>query len=477
MKRTYNSINYDWLFRPTGDPFADAGGYALKEFEKRYPESDVLEIIMKATDIYVDKWNGKINPFFLNSKITQPAFDLKRKKEETKKYFLDLLTDETQGNIGICRIMGEKTKLYPAGRDNTVLSGSGTLVNFHHTFQEGIMLSKEAIIRYHFLPLGCELLIGRVAVIHSNNQDITKQFASDCCSRNLRNVGSGLSDGILKSQSRAPGTALFRFMDNVISEVKKTDNKNNPQNLISLYHFTNFGANPDVQIYTLPFDVFKFYRTTQINATIKKQWNEFVAGYYSNADYKKAKFYGDTSTFIYEDKNETIEVKEDDFKFWRNSIYERLIYNQSIVPQMLKRSREYELSWELIKIYEQYIRKMKKETLAKIEQMADFILSSNDERTITKAIKKLDGVKNSYLLRRFILKDIVAKYYNEGNDEAIVTIEDYAEYLFPDTNSWQETRDVLLIAIYQKMHERKMYVDTEITDDEYLENDLENNEQ
>ena len=113
---------------------------------------------------------------------------------------------------------------------------------------------------------------------------------------------------------------------------------------------------------------------------------------------------------------------------------------------------------------------MKKETLAKIEQMADFILSSNDERTILKAIKKLDGVKNSYLLRRFILKDIVAKYYDEGNDEAIVTIEDYAEYLFPDTNSWQETRDVLLISIYQKMHERKMYLETDITDDEYLEN-------
>lgn len=470
MKHNYNTVNYDWLFRPTGDPFADAGGYALKEFEKRYSELDILDIIMKATDIYVDKWAGKINPFFLNSKITQPVFDPTKKKEETRKYFLNLLTDETQGNIGICRIMGEKTKLYPAGRDNTVLSGSGTLVNFHHTFQEGIMLSKEAIIRYHFLPLGCELLIGRVAVIHSNNSGITELFSSDCCSRNLRDVGSGLSSGILKSQSRSTGTALFRFMDNVISNIKKTGIQDYSQNLISLYHFTNFGASPDVQIYTLPFDVFKFYRTTQTNDAIREQWNAFVAGYYSNTDYKKAKFNPHQDAFVYEDKNEIVEIQENEFKFWRNSIYERLINNQSITPQILKRSRRHKLSWELIKIYEQNIRKMKKETLAKIEQMADFILSSNDERTIIKAIKKLDGVKNSYLLRRFILKDIVAKYYDEGNDEAIVTIEDYAEYLFPDTNSWQETRDVLLISIYQKMHERKMYLETDITDDEYLEN-------
>ena len=105
MKHTYDSINYNWLYRPTGDPFVDVGGFALKEFEKRYPELNILEIIMKATDIYVDKWDGKINPFFLNSKITQPAFNLQRKKEETKKYFYDLLTNETFGEDGFCRIV------------------------------------------------------------------------------------------------------------------------------------------------------------------------------------------------------------------------------------------------------------------------------------------------------------------------------------------------------------------------------------
>lgn len=468
MKHTYPKINYDWLFRPTGDPFADVGGYALKEFSKRYPDSDILEIIMKVTDIYVDRWNGKINPFFLNSKITQPAFTLQRKKEETKKYFHDLLTEETSGQLGICRITGEKTKLYPAGRDNTVLSGSGTLVNFHHTFQEGIMLSKEIIIRYHFLPLGCELLLGKVAVIHSNNSEITELFASECCKRNLRAIASNLSDGILKSQSRSPGTALFRFIDQIVTRVRTTIEEDSGQYTISLYHFTNFGASPDVQIYALPFEIFKFYWTIQKNDIVRRQWNEFVAGYYSNSDYKKAKYNEADGVYIYNEKNSSIEIQGNDFKFWRNTIYERLINNQSIVSQLLRYSREYELSWELIKIYEFNIRKMKKETLAKIEKMAEYILASNDEQRIKKAITKLDSVNNSYLLRRFVLKDIVAKYYNEGNKEAIVTVEDYAEYLFPDTNSWQETRDVLLISIYQKMHERKMHVETELPENDGL---------
>ena len=466
MKHTYDSINYNWLYRPTGDPFVDVGGFALKEFEKRYPELNILEIIMKATDIYVDKWDGKINPFFLNSKITQPAFNLQRKKEETKKYFYDLLTNETFGEDGFCRILGEKTKLYPSGRDNTVLSGSGTLVNFHHSFQEGIMLSKEVIIRYHFLPLGCVLLSGRAAVVHSNSSEITELFAFECCSKNMSAVANGLSNGILKSQSRSPGTALFRFIDQVIKTVKSKIEEEKSHYTISLYHFTNFGASPDVQIYTLPFEVFKFYISIQKNDIIKKQWNDFVAGYYNNSEYKKAEFDELKDTFIYNDKNNIVEIQENNFKYWRNYIYEKLINNQSIIPQILKRSRKHKLSWNLIKIYEQNIRKMKKETITKIEQMADFILSSNDENQIKKAIKKLDGVKSSYLLRRFILKDIVAKYYKEGNEEAIVTIEDYAEYLFPDTNSWQETRDVLLISMYQKLHERNIAVDVDYSEDD-----------
>ena len=102
--------------------------------------------------------------------------------------------------------------------------------------------------------------------------------------------------------------------------------------------------------------------------------------------------------------------------------------------------------------------------------MADFILQSNDESGIKKAIKKLDAAKNSYMLRRFVIKDIVAKYYNENNEGVILTVEEYAEYLFPDTESWKEIRDVLLIAIYQKLHESNIVIETELEDDDNVEN-------
>jgi len=91
MKETYRNVDYKSLFEMTGDPFVDAGGFALEEFASHFPDLDILELIVKATNIYVDWWDAKIDSFFLNSKITQHGFKSRQKKEETEKYNTNLL--------------------------------------------------------------------------------------------------------------------------------------------------------------------------------------------------------------------------------------------------------------------------------------------------------------------------------------------------------------------------------------------------
>lgn len=85
MKETYRNVDYKSLFEMTGDPFVDAGGFALEEFASHFPDLDILEMIVKATNIYVDWWDAKIDSFFLNSKITQSAFRSKQKKKKKQK--------------------------------------------------------------------------------------------------------------------------------------------------------------------------------------------------------------------------------------------------------------------------------------------------------------------------------------------------------------------------------------------------------
>ena len=133
--------NSEWLFKRTGDPFADAGAVVIREMQK--PGEDLISTIERATRIYVDDWENSLQAFFLNSTITHTANKGEKGVVNTMNFFKRLLADEEPYEIGYCRILGEKTKLFRAGRDNHILSGSGTYINFHHGFQDGLKVSKE----------------------------------------------------------------------------------------------------------------------------------------------------------------------------------------------------------------------------------------------------------------------------------------------------------------------------------------------
>lgn len=122
-------------------------------------------------------------------------------------------------------------------------------------------------------------------------------------------------------------------------------------------------------------------------------------------------------------------------------------------------SRKHPFNFEIVSIYQQNIIGMKKETINKIKELAAFLVREEDADRIKKRIRALDSAKNASALRRFILKDVVAANYVEGNDKIIVSVDDYINYLFPDGSYWGEIRDLLLIAIYQELHEREIISD------------------
>ena len=111
---------------------------------------------------------------------------------------------------------------------------------------------------------------------------------------------------------------------------------------------------------------------------------------------------------------------------------------------------------------------MEKRTIDKIKQIADFIVIDRDTDFITKSIKRLNGEKSPQGLRQFLLKLNSENYKNEA-PEPLITVQDYVEYLFPDGGNWREVRDVLLIAIYEKLHEINKIVEVPILEDEEAE--------
>lgn len=454
MKQTYKTIDYEWLTRPTGDPFADAGGFAIEYLSEKFPEKDILELIEYITKIYVEKWGGKLNAFFLNSKITQPAFQGLRKTEETLKYFEALIKETEPSEVGWCRFTGRETKLFFGGRDNSIMTGSGTLINFHHFFQKGIALSKEALIRIHFVPFACQQLQGKISLMQSSHQMLSNLFVKLTAEKNLHEIGIGISEGVARSDFNKPANSIFHFVDYALTNLHDFRDGNMLPSL-TLYLFTNFGASPDIQLYQLPAKVFLFYRTC-LQPRFREDWQRFVRSHYFDSKHKGAIYNFQTGKFELVKSKETETIDQSEYKQWFNRIYTKLLNDENIRTDILRWSRKQPFNFEIVSIYQQNIIGMKKETINKIKELAAFLVREEDADKIKKRIKALDGAKNASALRRFLLKDVVAANYADRNDNPIITLDDYINYLFPDGSYWAEIRDLLLIAIYQELHERNL---------------------
>ncbi len=476
MEQKSKQIDYNWLTKPTGDPFADVGALVIKFLwsQKQYANMDILELIKLVSTIYVNNWGANLYSFFLNSRITQPAFNSQRKIEETNKYYNSLINDTAQFKEGYCRISGKQSKLFYAGRDNHIMSGSGAFINFHHGYEAGLYLSKEILIRTFFVPFGLMQLGDKIALIHTDNEEVNYFFISKNLKENLRNIGSNNSEGVLKSEFNNPANAIFDFTEDCATSLEMIKSNETSELIdekavtITLYLFTNFGAKPDIEIYRLPAILFKLI--THFNKLFREEWKDFIWHHYHNSKYKNAKFNSNTGSW----ETEKDIVDFNTFKIWRNYIYDNLLNNNSIITYILKWSKSNKFNFKIVELYCRNILNMDGKTIQKIQDLADFIVHNPDADKIKKAIVRINGFKKSPEFRQYILK-LIAENYNMGNEKPLVTLTEYVDYLFPDGSYWSEIRNLMLIAIYQKLHELPdIKVEIETTDDEdFLNNNTE----
>jgi CRISPR-associated protein Cst1 len=446
----------DDFTRLTGDPFIDTGGIVIKVLSLKYPQKDILELIKFATDIYVKNWGGKLHTFFLNSSITQSAFKSDRKVLETINYYNSLIQETNEiYKVGYCRILGVETKLYQAGRHNHMMSASGSFINFHSAYDDGLYLSKEALIRIFFVPLGVCFVGDKIALIQSNNDEMNERLIQNTFEENERNLASKISEGVLKSDFGMVSNALFNYADFCISQseviIKNVYGLTKSDVQLNLYHFTNFGASPTVDLHTFSDLLFKFYAICKTRHA--KQWNSFVNQHYKYSKFKGAQFDSEKQEWF----NEKGRLKYDDYKAWYNPILNELLLGKPILSRFLKWGKKNRFEFNIVEIYCLNILKMEKYTIQKIKELSSFIIDDKSDDEIKGAITRLNAAKNSGLLRAFLLK-LIKENYAKKHKEPLITVEDYVLYLFPEGFSWKDTRDLLLIAIYQKLHEMEKII-------------------
>ncbi len=464
----------NWLTQSTGDPFADIGGLVIEYLQEKYPEKSIIYLIEEAANIYVHKWENNLHSFFLNSTITHNSNKGQKGYDKTIAYYKNLING-IGGLDGYCRITGQKTKVYSAARDNHIMSGSATLINFHHGFESGLQLSKEALIRIFFVPLGVEQLGNKVAALISNNISVARFFVRKNVDENFRALGSNISKSILRSDFSNPVNAIFDYARQCIDGVKTAtyDEENEISHTkgvtLNLFHFTNFGASPTINIITLPATVFAFYAFCLLYH--KRDWNNFIYRQYSNSKFKNSIYNTQSEQWT----NGKEEVNFNTYRIWRNRAFDYLLNGntEGFRRLILKHSKTQVFSFRIIEQYQINIRNMDKRTLSKILELANFIIADSSDYEIKKAITRINGQRSSNALRRYLL-NLIADYNKKHSDKEkpLITIEEYADYLFPDGTYWNEIRDLLLIAIYQRLHEINKSVDLDL--EEEIENEIDN---
>ncbi|MBK8519006.1 MAG: hypothetical protein IPL55_22795 [Saprospiraceae bacterium] len=81
----------------------------------------------------------------------------------------------------------------------------------------------------------------------SNHGEIERIFVQKIIKENIARIGSNSSEGVLKSDFSNPATGLFNFAKYCITDHDLNDAEDVELNL---FHFTNFGASPEIQIHS-----------------------------------------------------------------------------------------------------------------------------------------------------------------------------------------------------------------------------------
>ncbi|CAN2040602.1 CRISPR-associated protein Cst1 [Candidatus Magnetomoraceae bacterium gMMP-15] len=434
----------------TGDPFVDVGSLVMEELSKN--KKSVEEQIRFATDVYVDNWKGKLHSIFLHSKITHISLSKKPEKQRggALEYYVGALQGKGAVSKGYCRICAKKGLLFEGERKNFPLVGSGEFTNFHHFQESGLLICKDCLVKLYFLPLGVLQSSGKLMFLQIQNEYIAKFWKEETILKNLDKLSRGSCDEILKTNYKNPKNALFYFASKLIERFEDLHLQK-----IRVVLFSNFGSKPEIEFHDLPNPVFLFLKQV-LRPALKTEWFYFVKSHYRFSK-KSIDFDEDTGQWFETKKKITTKLDEQDYVGANaNTIYNCLLFGKSILRHLCKVHKKRKFSIHIAISYVKEVRNMSPEQIELIQNIADKIITlSKKAGNYNKYIAEIEGSKRSYELRGKIVRMAKAYYKNEES-EPFVRCKDYVEYLFADGQSWYETRDLLLICLYEKLHDLRV---------------------
>ncbi|MDR2080369.1 MAG: hypothetical protein LBP54_00575 [Campylobacteraceae bacterium] len=454
--------------KPVGDPIVEIGRQGLIVFCKKNQFTNFEELkkaVEKLFNIYVFKTSGRIGQIFSsNSKFTHNSTsnNLNERFRQSIELY-ETLANESKD--GYCLACGKKNDLCSVNKTILPLTTGNSNVNFTSNFSNQFLVCKKCMTSLFFAPSNMQKVAGRMAFLISNNNDINKYWSEQNIQKfNINTIKQ--DDSLVDSK-----TNIF---ENFIYETMYYLQKKGLFGDITFYLISNVDKESDIEIihvyenqirfiYEVAPDFFK----DELPTSSKNEWNSLI--------YKYSSF---DSNNAYRTRTETIDGKKVIVKFqeevvqnknfqatmkYFNPLINSFIQSKSLLRFFVKNYS----SWRLTQIYLRGIRGMREERLKVLKSIAEKLqaLNEGNKDFLKKIIFPIEKTKSQGELReklRELMKKILLK-----TGQPLYTVDDMVFEILPNGESWQETKDILLIALYGELT-----LDDELK--EILENDIPN---
>lgn len=424
------------IYSFTGNPYIDNGivvimGYCNKKNPEDITIDDIDKISKLLQDIYISpSWSKNLYSIFPNNAITNPSnktADIK--KQKLRDFLNDLKQDiQEQHNEGNCIGCGRRDANRSFSKTYIPLTGSGSLRNYFSYAKDGADYCSACVFAIQASPLAY-YMCRNFMLIHSSNFSVVKSWAKFCINEINKQIALGNLKGCYNDGYTNPTNAVFHISNILID---KYEDEIADGTEINIYYFTNYNQGPELDIYRIPGKVFTFLKHIH-HLPNRSEWNRIVKKGYN----------------IENSKNVDPE-NEETYKNFRNTIYIRLLSNQSIIRYFFEKGKRQIIGdFRMLELYLKEVEEMEKERIDCIKNVADKIADHIMRTDNLKRLRKLEMSNTAYEFRNQLRLITKEKLLNK-DDEGLFTLDEYVNYLFPDGN-WRETQDLILFRIYEKI--------------------------
>jgi len=454
--------------KSVGDPMVEVGRLGLIEFcgkDKFDSFEELNKEIEKLFNIYTFKTSGRIGQVFSsNSKFTHNSTgkDLNKRLKQAVEYFNELIEESYQG---YCISCGKKDNLCSVSKTIFPLTTGNSNANFTSNFSNQFLMCKVCMSSLFFAPINMQKTSGRMGFMISNNKEINKFWSEENIAKFKGNLLKGL-DSLVDSKINIFENFIYSMIEELQEEELFGD--------ITFYLISNVDKGSEINVVHILENQIRFinqvaprFFKNELPTKQKDEWNYLIFKYSSkdsNGKFRTRKetINGKAKTIKF--KDEVIENRQykSTIKYF-NPLISNFIQGKSILG-FFKQNR---CSWNLTKIYLKEIKKMREERLDAIKRVADKLLllkKEDDKEFIKKVVFPIERTKTQNEFRTK-LREFMRKLLALPDKPKLLTADEMVFQILPSGESWSETKDILLIALYENLS----------FDDEILE-EIEDNE-